>query len=256
VRGQLNRRSWGHRDAASARLLDRSCNQPGGLRVLDDAPKVLQAGVAAFGNADGLLHSHEPPVEYARAGQLLGESDQRLPQSRERVHLAFDEQIEGRVGARHAHQLGVFQTPGEEQLVVRPGRRGDAHALTVNVRHRAQRRPGRHQIGRFDLQVGRGEADLALARRFGPEECDIPRACLRRVDHGPDALVGDDLDRHTEPLSQLSRQVDCHATGLTGGPVLGGKNEIRVVDSGAQLPGRCEVVTDGRRDLSHGCAGC
>jgi hypothetical protein len=69
---------------------------------------------------------------------------------------------------------------------------------------------------------------------------------------GSDPVVRGDLDRDAEPLPDLLREVDGHAPGLAGGSVLGGEDEVAVVDGGADLTGRSEIGADGGRDVGHG----
>src|SRR5258706_477418 len=78
-------------------------------------------------------------------------------------------------------QIWVRQAAAEEQLVSALLRRGDAHAVAVDVVDKAQLRAGWHQVRRRDLEVGGGEYDLALALRLRPEERDVPGAGLDRV---------------------------------------------------------------------------
>jgi len=111
------------------------------------------------------LHAHEAPLDEARSRQLPGEAEQPLRQAGERVHLAGHEQVERGVGALRRHELGALEIATQEQLIVRAGRGGDAHTLAVHLLRGAQRRGARHEVARFDLEIGR-EAHQRLARRI------------------------------------------------------------------------------------------
>ena len=122
-----------------AGLLDGGGHEPGGFRLLDDTAQVRQAGLAAAGHADGLLDRHESTVEHARAREPVDQSDQRLLEPGERLHLAGGEQLERGLAARRRHQLRRRQVAAEEQLVVRARGGRHPHAGPVDIGHRAQR---------------------------------------------------------------------------------------------------------------------
>jgi hypothetical protein len=67
-----------------------------------------------------------------------------------------------------------------------------------------------------------------------------------------DAVVGHDLHGHAEPPAHLVEHVDGHSARLPGRPILGGENEVAVVDPGANLARGGEIGADGRRDVAHG----
>ena len=130
---------------------------------------------------------------------------QLLGQSGERVDLGGDEESESGPRIISPHEMGVLQAAGEEELVVGPGGSGHLHAVPVHLGHGLKTRAGGNEVGRVELHVGRGERDLTLARGIAAHERDVPRARLGRVDHGPHALEGHDLDRDVEPTRKLSR---------------------------------------------------
>ena len=196
------------------------------------------------------------PSTMREPGSFVGQAEQPLRQAGERVHLAGREQVERRVAPLRRHELGALEVPAQEELVVGAGRRGDANAFAIDLRRGAQRRGARHEVGRVDLEIRRGEAHQRLARRIGAEERDVPCTRRRRVAHDGDAVVGDDLDGHAEPPAELLHQVDRHAARLTGRPVLRGEDEVAVVDPGAERSGRGEIGADGGRDVRHGRRRC
>jgi len=59
-------------------------------------------------------------------------------------------------------------------------------------------------------------------------------------------------DRDAEPLRDVLRQVHRRPLRLAGGLVLGGEDEVAVVDGGPELPGRSEVGANGGGDVGHG----
>ncbi len=64
-----------------------------------------------------------------------------------------------------------------------------------------------HHVGAFDNEIGRGECDLMRARRFDCQERDVPGARAGTFEPVDGRVVGDELDRDTEPLAKLAREI-------------------------------------------------
>src|SRR5262245_57909605 len=123
------RRGRGDRDALGAGPLDGAGDETGLLGVLDHAADVGEAGVAPPGHGDGLLHAHEAPLDEARPRELAHQAEQGLGEPGERLDLARLQELERGVGPLRRDETGPLEVPAEEQLVVRAGRGGDAHAV-------------------------------------------------------------------------------------------------------------------------------
>jgi hypothetical protein len=155
----------------------------------------------------------------------------------ERVELLRHEELIGRGQAGGAHELSLLDGPRQVELVGRLVGDGDADALAVHLGDAPDRRAGRHQVGRLDLQIRRGERDLARAGGLGAQEGDVPDARLHRLRHLPRRFVAHPLHGRAQAAPQLAREVGGHPAELAGGRVLGGEKHVAVVDAHPQLAG-------------------
>ena len=78
-------------------------------------------------------------------------------------------------------QLGVLDVAAQIELVGALLGHRDPHAFPVDVGDRVDRRAGGDQVGRGNLEVGRGERDLGGALRLGAEKRHVPDAGADRV---------------------------------------------------------------------------
>ena len=194
-----------------------------------------------FACADRLLHRGELAVEDPRAGQLFEVRQQARPQTGHRIHLVVDELLERRTAAAfRADHFGMLDVAGEPQIVGAPGADRDAHAGPVDIGDRLQRRTRRHQIGRLDLDIGRGERDFFGTLRLGADQPDVPDAVSGRVGQLARPRIGHISDRHAQALGDLARHVGGHALRIARRGLSGNQEEIPHIDRGAQDAGRGE----------------
>jgi hypothetical protein len=117
--------------------------------------------------SDALLDRREPPSRI-RAQEPPRHEQPRLEPG-EHVELLRHEELVRAVDAFRPYQLGVLQGAAQVEVVGGLVRDRDAHARTVDVGDGADLRPGRHEVGCLDLQVGRGKRNHICPRRLGGE---------------------------------------------------------------------------------------
>ena len=144
-----------------------------------------------------------------------------------------------------ADELRVLQRAAEVQVVGGAVGDRDAHAGTIDVVDRADRRAGRHEIARLDLEVRRREVDLGRAHRLVGEERDVPRARLAAVGELAGLVVVDELDREAGAAVDLARKIRGDPAGLAAGRRPLGKQEVAEVEPDAELAGRRQLGADG-----------
>ena len=84
----------------------------------------------------------------------VGEVDQPGAQPGIGVHLLLGECLDRRVGTVELQELALFEVVFEPQPVGAARRHGALLAGLVNLADIADRRAGRHQVGRLDLAIG------------------------------------------------------------------------------------------------------
>src|SRR4029077_4833272 len=131
-----------------------------------------------------------------------------------------------RVGA---YQGRMLEIAGQVQVVGAVYRGGDAHARSIYLVDRADRRARRDEVGRLDLEVCRAERDVPRALGLVAEERHVPGAGLDGIGELARRGERDELDIDAQPLSDLPPQVDGDARVL-GLRVLGDEQEVAVVD--------------------------
>jgi len=75
---------------------------------------------------------------------------ERLPDTRDGIKALVHKDIQRRRGAWSMSDLRVFQRAREKKIVDGVASDGDAHALTINILDRPQRRVRRHEVGPLD----------------------------------------------------------------------------------------------------------
>src|SRR5207247_4889073 len=245
----LSRRGRRDRHALHRVLRDRLGDDARALDLLDERAEILRRGVAALRRPDRLLDRGELPIEQPRAGKLDDVHQEPWLQPGQRVHLLADEQVERGVDALRPYQLGVLDVAAQPELVGALVRHGDADALAIHVGDGADRRSGRNEIRRGDLEIGRGERDLVRALRLGAEEGDVPGARLDGVGQLAGRGEGAEVARHADPPPELARKVGRRTARLGPQSVGRDEQEVPIVDADAELSSRSQLGPHGRSDV-------
>ena len=144
----------------------------------------------------------------------------------------------GEVGVRT--QLGRLEGAAQVEVVGAAAADDDARAGPVDLVVVGQRRGVANQVGAFDQDVGRGEADAVAAQRIDREEADVGLLRLHRLDRSRGGVDDDELDRHAELVGERAREVDRDADTAPVAGVAARQDRIAEVDRRAQAPGRRE----------------
>src|SRR5882672_1519222 len=233
---------------------DRRGHETGGLDVPGEIAEVFRAGRPPLRRAHRLLHGGKTAFQHARSRELGGVGRKARLQAREHFELVLHENLVRSVDPLHPDELRMLEIAAEVEVVGALRRHGDAHALAVHFRHRADRRARRDEVSRLDLEIRRAEGDFARALRLVAEEGDVPGAGLYRVGELSGCLEGDQIDRNVQPPAELPPQVHRDTAEFAARRVLVHQQEISVVDADAQLPrrGQLRARGGGRR---HGAGG-
>ncbi len=149
-----------------------------------------------------------------------------------------------------AHQRGVLERAGEEQVVGGVDVDGDAHAGAVDIGGRFDRGVLRHHVDALDDDVGRGEVDLGGAHRLDGEEDDIDLAGLERLERLAGGVERKQLDADAEALRELAGEVGRDAGRRLRRALR--QHRIAEIDGGAKLAGGGEILEDVGGNIGHG----
>ena len=213
---------------------DQGRDEAGCPGFLDEAPQEGRAGAIGLRRADGLLHRREAAIEDARAGKLLRELDEAGPKSGQHVQLLGDELAQGVATALRADQGGVLDVAIQPQAVGAPPGSGDAHAPTIDLLDRRDRRAGGNQVRRLDLRVRLRELDLLRALGFRADQADVPDVGADGVGELTGGVERDELQRHAEALGKGPGQVGRDAVGVAVRAAARDEERVRHVDPRAQ----------------------
>jgi hypothetical protein len=108
----------------------------------------------------------------------------------------------------------VAQFAAEEQVVGRLAPDRDAQGLAVKVVNLPCRAVLAHQVGTFDLDVGRAEGDAVGARRIDGQEGQVPAIFAGRSDHRGCGVVTAETCLHADALRQCGWPVPVTARGV------------------------------------------
>ena len=165
------------------------------------------------------------------------------------VHFTREDQFKGRIRIRRLDKLGAPQTAAQKQIVSAFRRYANANSLPVNIRDGVKRRSGRHEICTFDFYVRGGEVDLVCTTRIDGEECHIPSTGFYRVEHLSGRFEGDQLYRHINAFTELSPQINRHATEISTARISGREHRVSIVDPNAQLARRRKIRKYSSRNI-------
>ena len=192
-------------------------DQPGRLRLLHDAAEEREPRVASPRHADGLRHRHETAVEHARPGSRAARAISAClrPASTSAWPLApAPRRPAVGVGAHERRALESGSGTARSSPATAPPR---APRRGRRPRPHASARARRHQVGRLDLEVGRGEPEfLALRAGSNPRKAMSQAPVFAASTMTATLSYGDDLDRHVQAPADVLHDVDRHPAGLAG----------------------------------------
>src|SRR5882762_369769 len=182
------------RDAHPAQLrrFDRPRDRPGFLRLLDEFADVGERGGAPFRQRDRHLGGGEAVLQHARAGKIVGESQQHIAVLRIDLRLALLDQVERGRLVIGLHDLSPLQLALQVERRGSAARRGDIDTGSVSLGHAPDRRARRDEVGEIDDDVWGREVEHAASRRIEGDHRDVPFAGLRVLDELRDRGVLDD----------------------------------------------------------------
>ena len=108
-------------------------------------------------------------------------------------------------------------------------------AGAVHIADSLKRRARRHQVGPFDLDVGRGKIDLVGPPRVDGKKRHVPSSGFDRIEHLARRIEGNDFDRQLSSSTKLPRQIHRYAGKLPAGSIAPREHGIAVVDTDVQL---------------------
>src|SRR5262245_3401915 len=142
----------------------------------------------------------------------------------------------------------MLNAAAQKQIVSAARRDPHPHSLPVDVFDGANRRSRRYEIGTFDLNVRSGEVNLVCPARIDRQECHVPSTVLRGIEHFSSRVESDKLHRQVESLTELQRQINCHAAEIAAGRISGRQYRISIVDSNTQFTRRRKIRKHRRRN--------
>jgi hypothetical protein len=174
---------------------------------------------------------------------IHGIGHEGLPDPSRSFELVIHEHIDHRAAAagRRADNCGILYGARQKEIIGRLETNRDSHAGTVNVVNRLQRRILGHHVRALDYDVGRAELDLSSTHRLDRDESDVPFSSPDRVEHLASGGVGHQLDWHTQPAAELTREIGRKAFGFTGGGIGLCEHGIAEVDRRMQFPPGREI---------------
>ena len=131
--------------------------------------QVFRSGVAAFRRASRLLDHVKAAVEHARPGYLLGSeySEGLVPANASSLSDTNSFDAPALVGARTS--CARFSVRVEDQIGAALRAHCNTHTFSIHFVDGAQRRTGRNEVGRLDLEIAGRKIDLVRALRFDRE---------------------------------------------------------------------------------------
>jgi hypothetical protein len=131
---------------------------------------------------------------------------QRLAHAGGGIQALLIEQADGRRRRLGPLDRGVAQFAAEEQVVGRATPDRDAQALAVKVVNLLRRAVLAHQVGAFDLHIGRAEGNAVGARRIDGQEGQVPAIFAGCSDHRGCGVVAGEACLHAHALRQCGGQ--------------------------------------------------
>src|SRR5438094_6974629 len=130
------------RDADSANRVsgDRLRDEARGFHVVGELAQVFRRGGPPLRRAHRLLHGRKAALQHTRPRELRRVGSQARLEPGEHFELVLDENIVRTLNPLNAHERGVLEAAAQVQVVGAVHRHGDAYALAVDVRDRANRR--------------------------------------------------------------------------------------------------------------------
>src|SRR5882672_3523473 len=172
--GRLPRAAWRNVETNDSALLDRSLQEPGRARVIDEAIDRLERRCLALRQDDSLRHAEQVIWHQPRARYLGDERAQARTARSERIDLLAGEHAPGLrriVGDLDQRRLLEMAPQVERDRIIAHAR--DLLARAVNIRDRADRRAVEHDEALLHQQISLRELNRSSARGLEGDKADI-----------------------------------------------------------------------------------